>query len=160
MSLIYKKYIIHKWSFNYRNINSILLTFNIIKGGKWGLYRILVDFCADGATICSTNNSGIMIGVKLLIVEPNLPQPHFNPFSHVEKGFFAIFSKLVQARDLKPWSAPHNRLIANILEGLLSSLSKKFAEIWTIEIWPYAWVKKGVKNRGSVKNFLGDFFLV
>ena len=92
--LIYKKYIIHKWSFNYRNINSILLTFNIIKGGKWGLYRILVDFCADGATICSTNNSGIMIGVKLLMVEPNLPQPHFNPFSHVEKGFFCDFLEI------------------------------------------------------------------
>ena len=69
--------------------------YNGTKGAKMGVNyscNIFMDFC--GATICSINNSGIMIGVKLLMVEPNLPQPHFNPFSHVEKGFFCDFLEI------------------------------------------------------------------
>ena len=82
----------------------------------------------------------------------------FYPFCRCKKGFFAIISKTVEDSDLKLWSAPHNAVIAVILVGLLRSLSQKIAEVWPIEIWPYAWVKKGVKIRFPLGIFWRTFF--
>ena len=64
------------------------------RGKKSGFPKEFFGGLFFGATMVykqQIDMSTIMIGVNLLLVEPNLPLPHFNPFSHVKKGFFCDF---------------------------------------------------------------------